>query len=255
MKMVTITGSRSAGSKVGKSAGEEMKKSVLELGGSNAMVVFEHANLENAVEKCMEARYENTGQRCDAGKRLMLQSSISDEFLKRFTEKVKNLRSGDPMDKDTFIGVMAKESLAENLEKQLQECLDKGAKLHIGGKRDGACFEPTIITGVTPEMPAFTEELFGPVMPVLTFQTEQEAIDLVNISDFGLGVSIFTKDVDHGEKLVAEFDEGGVFINELVKSDPALPFGGTKTSGYGREFSKHGIREFTNIKTVVINRS
>lgn len=254
VKAVTLTGSKGAGSSVASVAGEEIKKSVLELGGSNALVVFKGANLEKSVETCVQARFQNTGQSCIAGKRLLLQESIADEFMKLFKKKVGELKSGDPMKEETFIGVMAREDLAKDLEEQVKKSIDAGAELVLGGKRKGTYFEPTIISKVTPEMSVFKEETFGPVISVTTFKEEQEAVDLVNISDFGLGVSIFLEDLKHAEELVPKFEDGAVFINELVKSDPRLPFGGTKTSGYGRELSIHGIREFVNKKTVYIKK-
>ncbi len=253
VKAVTLTGSKPAGSAVASVAGEEIKKSVLELGGSNALVVFENANLEKSVETCVQARFQNTGQSCIAGKRLLLQESIAEEFLELFTKKVKELVSGDPRKEDTYIGVLAREDLAEDLEKQVSESVKEGAKIHLGGKRKGTYYEPTILTEVTSEMTVFKEETFGPVISVTTFKDENEAISLVNSSDFGLGVSLFTEDLDFAEKISPKFDDGAVFINELVKSDPRLPFGGTKISGYGRELSIHGIREFVNKKTVYIS--
>ena len=252
IKAVTLTGSKGAGSSVASIAGDEIKKSVLELGGSNALVVFEGANLEKTADKCVQARFQNTGQSCIAGKRLLLQESIADEFLEIFKKKVSELKSGDPMKEETFIGVMAREDLAKDLEKQVNDSIKEGAEVVLGGKRKGTYFEPTIISKVTQEMPVFKEETFGPVISVTTFKEEQEAIDLVNTSEFGLGVSIFLEDLKHAEELVPKFEDGAVFINELVKSDPRLPFGGTKTSGYGRELSIHGIREFLNKKTVYI---
>lgn len=254
VRAVTLTGSKPAGSAVASVAGDQIKKSVLELGGSNALVVFENANLEEAVKTCVQARFQNTGQSCIAGKRLILQESIADQFLKLFVREVKNLKAGDPMKEDTYIGVMAKEDLAEDLEEQMNKSVKAGAKILLGGKRKGTFFEPTILTQVTPEMPVFSEETFGPVISVTTFKTEDEAIDLVNMSDFGLGVSIFTEDLKRAEELVPRFEDGAVFINELVKSDPRLPFGGTKISGYGRELSIQGIREFVNKKTVFFNK-
>ena len=254
VKAVTLTGSKPAGSSVASIAGNEIKKSVLELGGSNALVVFKDANIAESVKTCVQARYQNTGQSCIAGKRLLLHKDIAEEFLKEFTQQVKELKNGDPMTDDTFIGVMAKESLAEELENQVKDSVAKGAKISLGGKREGAYFEPTIITGAKEGIPVFDEETFGPVISVTEFQEDQEAVDLVNSSDFGLGVSIFTKDEDFAVKLVPKFEDGAVFVNELVKSDPRLPFGGTKISGYGRELSKDGIREFTNRKTVYFNQ-
>lgn len=254
VKAVTLTGSKPAGSAVAATAGSEIKKSVLELGGSNALVVFKDANIAEAVKTCVQARFQNTGQSCIAGKRLLLHESIEDEFMEEFVKQVKELKSGDTMDEDTFIGTLAREDLAEDLEKQIQDSVKQGAKIVLGGKRDKAYFEPTIITNVKKGMPVFDQETFGPAMAVTTFKEDQEAIDLVNYSDFGLGVSIFTEDFTFAEKIVPAFEDGAVFVNELVKSDPRLPFGGTKISGYGRELSSHGIQEFINRKTVYFNK-
>ena len=254
VKAVTLTGSKPAGSSVASVAGEEIKKTVLELGGSNALVVFKDANLEKTIDVCIQARYQNTGQSCIAGKRLLLQEEIAEKFLELLAIKVRELKSGDPMDEDTYIGVLAREDLAEDLEKQLKESVNQGAKILIGGKRNGTYFEPTIITNVSKEMTIFKEETFGPVLSVTKFKDAEEAVSLVNYSSFGLGVSVFTEDLEMAENLVPEFDDGAVFINELVKSDPRLPFGGTKISGYGRELSIHGIHEFMNRKTVYINK-
>lgn len=254
VKAITLTGSKPAGSAVASSAAAEIKKSVLELGGSNALVVFEDANIDKAVETCIEARFQNTGQSCIAGKRLLIHEKIYDQFIEKFLTGVRELKSGDPADKDTYIGVLAREDLAEDLEKQLQKSVKKGAKVILGGKRDKAYFEPTVVLNVSKKMSIFTEETFGPLMAVMPFKTDMEAIDLVNQSDFGLGVSIFTEDFDRAEALVPQFDDGAVFVNALVKSDPRLPFGGTKTSGYGRELSEDGIREFVNRKTVYFKK-
>ena len=254
VKAVTLTGSKPAGSAVAATAGSEIKKSVLELGGSNALVVFKDANIAEAVKTCVQARFQNTGQSCIAGKRLLLHESIEDEFMEEFVKQVRELKSGDTMDEDTFIGTLAREDLAEDLEKQIQDSVKQGAKIVLGGKRDKAYYEPTIITNVKKGMPVFDQETFGPAMAVTTFKEDQEAIDLVNYSDFGLGVSIFTEDFTFAEKIVPAFEDGAVFVNELVKSDPRLPFGGTKISGYGRELSSHGIQEFINRKTVYFNK-
>ncbi|TDN89413.1 succinate-semialdehyde dehydrogenase/glutarate-semialdehyde dehydrogenase [Salegentibacter sp. 24] len=254
VKAVTLTGSGRAGSSVASIAGEEIKKSVLELGGSNALVVFKDANIAKSIQTCVQARFQNTGQSCIAGKRLLLHKDIAEKFLNEFTKQVRKLKSGDPMDEETFIGVMAKESLAEDLEDQVKDSVKKGAKIILGGERDGTYFEPTIITGAREGMAIFDEETFGPAISVTEFKDEEEAINLVNSSSFGLGVSIFTEDEDFATKLIPRFEDGAVFVNELVKSDPRLPFGGTKISGYGRELSHHGIKEFTNRKTVYINK-
>ena len=250
VKAVTLTGSKPAGAAVASTAGEEIKKSVLELGGSNALVVFKDANIKESVKTCVMARFQNTGQSCIAGKRLILHEKIYDEFLEEFVKQVRELKSGDPLDEDTFIGTLAREDLAEELEQQIKDSVQDGAKIILGGKRDRAYLEPTILTGVTPGMKMFTEETFGPAIGVTKFKDDKEAVELVNASNFGLGVSIFTEDMDFAEKLVPEFEDGAVFVNELVKSDPRLPFGGTKVSGYGRELSEDGIKEFVNKKTV-----
>ncbi len=254
IKAVTLTGSKPAGAAVASVAGEEIKKSVLELGGSNALVVFENADIEETIKTCVMARYQNTGQSCIAGKRLLLQESIADDFMEEFVKQVGDLKSGNPLNEDTFIGPLARIDLAEDLEKQINDSIKKGAKIILGGKRDKAYLEPTIVENVTPEMPMFKEETFGPAIGVTRFKNEDEAVELVNQSDFGLGVSIFTQDMDLAEDLYPKFEDGAVFVNELVKSDPRLPFGGTKISGYGRELSEDGIKEFVNKKTVYFNK-
>lgn len=249
---VSLTGSTPAGTAVASRAGSLIKKSVLELGGSNALVVFEDAALEKTIDTCIQARFQNTGQSCIAGKRLLLHEKIADRFLPILREKVMALRSGDPTDPGTFVGVLAREDLAVDLELQMQQSLAQGARLLCGGRRQGAYFEPTVLTGVKPGMAVFDEETFGPLLAVTTFTTEQEAVDLVNQSEFGLGVSLFTASEERARRLIPALNEGAVFVNELVKSDPRLPFGGVKISGYGRELSREGIREFVNKKTVFI---
>jgi len=249
---VSLTGSTPAGAAVASLAGSLIKKSVLELGGNNALVVFEDADLEKTVKTCIQARFQNTGQSCIAGKRLLLHESIAGQFLGLLRDEVEALRSGDPEDPNTFIGVLARKDLATDLEQQMQDSLIQGAKLLCGGKRSGAYFEPTVLTGVRPGMRVFDEETFGPLLAATTFKTEEEAVDLVNRSVFGLGVSLFTSSRERALRLIPQLEEGAVFVNELVKSDPRLPFGGVKTSGYGRELSQEGIREFVNKKTVFL---
>lgn len=253
IKAVTLTGSGPAGSAVAQTAGKHIKKTVLELGGNNALVVMADCNIDVTVEICVQARFQNTGQSCIAGKRLLVDEKIVEEFKEKLLQKVRELKSGDPMDKETYIGTMAREDLAIELEKQVKETIKAGGKLLIGGKRQGAYFEPTIVSEVTPKMTMFYQETFGPALSITPFKTVDEAIELSNNSRFGLGVSVFTKDIKNAEKLVYRFDEGAVFINSLVKSDPRLPFGGIKESGYGRELSSHGIHEFVNRKTVYIS--
>ena len=252
VKAVTLTGSGPAGGAVAATAGAAIKKSVLELGGNNALIVFEDCYMEETIATCVQARFQNTGQSCIAGKRLLVQESIAEEFVEKLVVKVRELKSGDPMDEETFIGTLAREDLAKDLEEQVQKSVKQGAKILIGGKRQNAYFEPTVVGDVTSDMTMFKEETFGPALSVTTFKDEEEAISLSNNSKFGLGVSLFTSNTKKAEKIAYRFDEGAVFINELVKSDPRLPFGGVKESGYGRELSKHGIREFVNRKTIYI---
>ncbi|WP_294820910.1 NAD-dependent succinate-semialdehyde dehydrogenase [uncultured Flavobacterium sp.] len=254
IKAVTLTGSENAGKAVAAIAGSEVKKTVLELGGSNALVVFEDCNMEQAVKTCIQSRFQNAGQSCIAGKRLLVQASVAGKFTDAFIEAARALVPGDPMDPATTIGTMARADLAEELEQQLNGAIRQGAKILLGGKREGACFEPTIVGGVTDEMPIFQEETFGPVIGITTFEDESHAVHLVNASRFGLGVSIFTENLEKAARLIPQFDDGAVFVNDLVKSDQRLPFGGTKISGYGRELSVDGIQEFVNKKTVYINK-
>jgi succinate-semialdehyde dehydrogenase/glutarate-semialdehyde dehydrogenase len=253
IKAVTLTGSEKAGAQVAKIAGSQIKKTVLELGGSNAQIVLPDCDLEKTIQTCIQARFQNTGQSCIAGKRLLIAASIYNKFIEKLCKNIALLQSGNPLNKDTYIGVLAREDLAITLENQLQKSVKMGAKVVLGGRRVGAFFEPTVLTDVTPEMPVFKQETFGPLLAVTTFETLEEAIALSNFSKYGLGVSIFTKNIAHIMPYIPQFDEGAVFINELVKSDPRLPFGGIKQSGYGRELGKQGIRAFVNIKTVYIN--
>lgn len=252
VKAVTLTGSGGAGGAVASTAGKHIKKSVLELGGSNALVVFEDADLKEALDTAVQARFQNTGQSCIAGKRLLLHKNIAGEFTSRFVEKVKALKAGDPMEEETYIGVQAREDLAKDVEKQVNESVKMGAKILTGGVRKKAFFAPTVLDKVTTEMPMFNEETFGPAIGITTFETEEDALKLINKTQFGLGVSLFTQDHERVKRLIPQIEDGAVFVNELVKSDPRLPFGGTKKSGYGRELSQFGIREFVNIQTVYI---
>lgn len=254
VKAISLTGSGPAGVSVATIAAENIKKTVLELGGSNAMIVMKDCDLEKTVDICVESRFQNTGQSCIAGKRLLIDRSISEEFLERLLHKVREFKSGNPMSEDTYIGTLAREDLAIDLERQVNESIKRGANLVIGGKRQGTYFEPTVLTDVKEKMPVFCEETFGPVLSVTTFKSEEEAVALSNKTPFGLGVSIFTKDIENAEKISFQFEEGAVFVNELVRSDPRLPFGGVKESGYGRELSSFGIHEFINRKTIYINK-
>jgi len=252
VKAATLTGSERAGSSVAALAGQHIKKTVLELGGNNSFIVWEDADMEQAVETGVTARMMNSGQSCIAAKRFILVGNAYEKFLPAFTEKVKDLKSGDPLDESTDIGPLARIDLAEQLEKQVNDSISKGAELVLGGKRDKAHYQPTILTNVAPGMPAFDEETFGPVAAIIRAETEEEAFQLAAQSKYGLGTSLFTEDTDRARKSVGLVPDGAFFINELVKSDPRLPFGGTKKSGYGRELSREGILEFVNKKTVYV---
>lgn len=254
IKAVSLTGSELAGQKVAAAAGSEIKKSLLELGGSNAFVVLEDADIKKAVQIGVKARFQNAGQSCIAAKRFIVHRKISDEFIALFLQEIKKLKSGDPSKEDTDLGPLASVHQAEMIEYQVRRSVDMGANLLAGGIRDKAFFQPTVLTNVSPGMPLFDDEVFGPVAPVTIAEDTAEAIALANATDFGLGVSLFTSDLKKAGDLVHEFEDGAVFINALVKSDPRLPFGGTKRSGYGRELAESGIREFVNIKTVYFNQ-
>lgn len=254
IKAVSLTGSEKAGSAVASVAGKEIKKSVLELGGSNAFIVMDDADMEKILDKAINARYRNAGQSCIAAKRFLVQEGIYDEFLEKFTQKVKELKVGDPFDSETQIGPLARLDLAEEAEKQVTQSVDMGAKIVYGGKRDGAYYYPTVITEISDEMPVFKEETFAPVAVVRRFKTFEEAIELSNKTTFGLGVSICSENIEEISKKAHLFEEGAVFFNELVRSDPKLPFGGVKKSGFGRELSEEGIREFTNVKTIFFSK-
>ena len=253
IKAVSLTGSEQAGIAVATEAGKHLKKCVLELGGSNAFIILEDANLEKTVEIAVNARMQNAGQSCIAAKRFLVHENIAEEFLTKFKVAIQNIKTGNPLDKETQIGSLARVDLAEELEIQVQKSIQMGAMLLVGGNRKDAFYEPTILTKVTTEMPVFNEETFGPVAAIIIFKTIEETIELSNQSEFGLGVSIFTQDIDFIKTKISAFNEGAVFINEMVKSDPRLPFGGIKKSGYGRELAEDGIKEFVNVKTVVIN--
>lgn len=249
---VILTGSEGAGSVVASQAGKNLKKSVLELGGSNALIAMEDCDINASVEACIQGRYLNTGQSCIAGKRLLVHKNIAEKFTSKLLDRVREMKCGDPLDKETFIGVLAREDLAKKLEKQVNKSIEMGAEVLVGEKREGAFYSPTVLGKVSLNMPVCKEEVFGPVLPIVQFETLEEAIKISNATNFGLGVSIFTKNTALIEKYIDRFEEGCVFINDFVKSDPSLPFGGIKRSGYGRELSKDGILEFLNIKTVFI---
>jgi succinate-semialdehyde dehydrogenase/glutarate-semialdehyde dehydrogenase len=253
IKAVTLTGSEGAGSKVAQIAGKHIKKTVLELGGSDPFIVLPDADLDYTAQMAIKGRMINTGQSCICSKRFIVPESVAAPFIEGMKKYMLQLKSGDPMQAGVDYGPMAREDLANELLEQVKESIKKGAKLITGGGRpqkQGAFFTPTILSGVKPGMPAYDEELFGPVACVITVKDEKEAIQVANDCKYGLGASIWTKDVKKGEALARKVESGMVFINDIVKSDPRFPFGGVKKSGYGRELAGIGIREFTNIKTI-----
>ena len=252
IKGVSLTGSEAAGSAVAKVAGEYIKPVVLELGGSNAFIVNQDVDIKSVVEIAVNARFQNAGQSCIAAKRFLVHNSIKEEFIKEFELQAKQFKRADPMVMTTKIGMMAREDLAIELEQIMNKSIQAGAKLIFGGQRDGCWFEPSLITDVTPDMPAFTQETFGPLAVVVGFDTFKQACELSNDSRFGLGVSLFGKDVEFLKSQVHEFQDGAVFINQMVISDPRVPFGGSKFSGIGREMSEEGLLSFVNKKSVVI---
>jgi succinate-semialdehyde dehydrogenase/glutarate-semialdehyde dehydrogenase len=256
IKAVTLTGSVPAGKAVARRAGSVLKKTVLELGGSDPYVILEDADLEKTVETCVFSRLINSGQSCIAAKRFIVPRSLKERFESLFIEEMKKYKMGDPLDKSTQIGPQARLDLRDGLHKQVTQSIDKGAKLLLGGEipnMDGAYYPPTILTDVKEGMPAYEDELFGPVASIIYVKDENEAIQVANDSRFGLGAAIFTKDLEKGEALATEkIHAGCCFVNTFVRSDPRLPFGGVKESGYGRELSHYGIKEFVNIKTVYL---
>ncbi len=254
VKAVTLTGSETAGESVAGIAGSNIKKSVLELGGNNAFIVLDDADIDMAVEIGMQARMQNAGQSCIAAKRFIIHEKISDEFIEKFKDKINMLNVGDPMDENTDIGPLASIDQAKRVKKQVDESVKKGAEIIVGSEPENALYSPTLVLNVKPGMPLFDEEVFGPVAPITVVKDIEEAITLSNKSKYGLGVSLFTNDIENAEKLIPRFEDGAVFINSMVKSHPRLPFGGTKQSGYGRELSVVGLREFVNVKTVYIER-
>ena len=254
VKAVTLTGSEAAGSAVASQAGERIKKTVLELGGSNAFIILEDADFDRAVETGLKARTQNGGQSCIAAKRFLVKDTLMNTFMETMKEKIEEMKAGDPMDRDTDIGPLSSIAQAEEVERQVGESVRAGARIVTGGTRKEAFFEPTLMTGIKRDMPVWKEEVFGPVMPVMSFSSTEEAMEIANDSTFGLGATVFTRGNGNMEKIIPMIGDGSVFFNELVKSDPRLPFGGTRRSGYGRELSYHGIREFVNVKTVFIQK-
>lgn len=254
VKAVTLTGSDRAGRQVAEQAGGNLKKTVLELGGSDAFIILDDADLEEAAKAAVKARMINCGQSCIAAKRFIAHERIADKFLELFEDGFAKLQFGDPMLEDSDYGPLARKDLAETLEKQVGKSVELGATVAYGrGKAEnGIFFHPVILTGVKEGMPAYHEELFGPVAVFYTAKNEDEAVATANDSPFGLGASLWTRDIENARRLARKIESGSVFINNIVASHPKAPFGGIKSSGYGRELSYAGLREFMNIKTIWI---
>jgi len=249
---ITLTGSELAGSKVGALAGKAIKKSVLELGGSDVVIVLEDADIEKAATVAVQSRMQNAGQSCIAAKRFIAVGKANEIFTAAVQKEIGKLKQGNPFDEAVTTGPTARIDLAENLEHQMRNALIAGATLAIGGDRHGCNFTPALLTGVKKGMSTFEEETFGPLASIIHASTEAEAIQLANDHRYGLGGAIWSKDIDKAQALAKQIESGAVFINSMVKSDPRYPFGGVKKSGYGRELSSFGIHEFMNIKTIYL---
>jgi succinate-semialdehyde dehydrogenase/glutarate-semialdehyde dehydrogenase len=256
VKAVTLTGSTPAGKAVASQAGAALKKTVLELGGSDPYIILEDADLDQAVTACVIGRFLNTGQSCIAAKRFIVVEPVLDSFRSKLLEAMEDQIWGDPFDESVNIGPMVNSHARDEVHGQVTASIEKGAELLVGGEVPdvkGAFYPATLLDNVQPGMPAFDDEIFGPVAAIIQVKDEEEAIRLANQTPFGLGGAVFTQDVARGERIAAnDLEAGGCFVNDFVRSDPRLPFGGIKESGYGRELSEAGIREFTNMKTVYI---
>jgi succinate-semialdehyde dehydrogenase/glutarate-semialdehyde dehydrogenase len=254
VRAATLTGSGPAGRAVAGAAGRSLKKTVLELGGSDPYVVLEDADLDHAIATCVKSRLINSGQSCIAAKRFIVVEPVREAFERGFVEGMRRAVVGDPLDEGTDVGPQARADLRDDLHRQVEATVALGARLLLGGEvpdREGAWYPPTVLTDVKPGSPGYEEELFGPVASIIPVADEAEAIQVANDTSFGLGAAVFTRDVERGRRIAAdEFEAGACFVNGLVKSDPRLPFGGIRESGYGRELGIFGIREFVNVKSV-----
>jgi succinate-semialdehyde dehydrogenase/glutarate-semialdehyde dehydrogenase len=251
----TLTGSERAGAALARDAGGQIKKTVLELGGSDAFIVLRDADLAQAASTAVLARFQNTGQSCIAAKRFIVEAPVLGEFTERFVAAVRALRTGDPLDDKTYVGPLARADLRDELERQVRASIDAGARVLIGARRPdrrGYFYEPTLLADVPLDAPAMTEELFGPAAAIVAASDADHAIRLANATRFGLSNNLWTRDLDRARRLARELASGAVFINGMTASDPRLPFGGVKKSGYGRELGAFGLREFVNVKTVWI---
>ncbi|HYG01924.1 MAG TPA: NAD-dependent succinate-semialdehyde dehydrogenase [Chryseosolibacter sp.] len=249
---VTLTGSEYAGTQVAAAAGKNLKKTVLELGGSDPFIVLKDADISHAAKIGSQSRMRNAGQSCIAAKRFIVVKEVKDEFVQKMIEEASALKQGDQFLAETTTGPLARLDLAIDVEKQMLSTIKKGASLLIGGQRNGCNFVPAVVDNVSPGMPGFDEELFGPVASIIIAKDESDAVRLANQNRYGLGASVWTRDRERGERVAREIESGNVFVNSLMRSDQRLPFGGIKKSGYGRELSELGIREFMNPKTIFI---
>ncbi len=255
---VSMTGSTHAGSRVAEISGKNIKKTILELGGSDPFIVLDDADLRSCSASACTARFVNSGQSCVAGKRFIVTRNSAERFIDYFVGNVKKLRLGDPLDKNTDIGPLARDDLRTDIDRMVKKSNSMGAKILIGGKKvdgKGFFYEPTVIVNVNKQMPVMSEETFGPVAPVIVVKDETEAVEFANNSNYGLGASVWSRDIDKAESIARKLDAGFVAINEVVRSDPRLPFGGVKKSGYGRELSYISLYEFANIKSIVVSRT
>jgi succinate-semialdehyde dehydrogenase/glutarate-semialdehyde dehydrogenase len=255
---VTLTGSTRAGRSVAAVAGQALKKTVLELGGSDAFVVLADADLDAAAGWGARSRFQNTGQSCIAAKRIIVEESIADVFIEKLIDQVGALRLGNPTENDVTIGPLAREDLRDAVERQVSASVAQGARVLVGGRvpsRPGFFYEPTVLDQVRPGMPVLEEEVFGPAVPVLRAENAEEALALANATPYGLGSAVWTSDLGRGEAFASRLEAGHTAVNGMTVSDPRLPFGGVKDSGYGRELSQHGLFEFVNFHTIVVNES
>ncbi len=253
---VSLTGSTGAGKAIGELAGRNLKKMVLELGGSDAFIVLDDADVNFACKEATESRFLNSGQSCNAAKRFIVVQKVAKQFEDKLLDYVKNLKIGDPMDSATDIGPLANKNMLENAERQVKDAIAKGAKILYGGHtlQKGYYFMPTVITNIKKNMLVANEETFGPIATIIVVKDEKEAIEEANRSIYGLGASIWTKNIKHAEELIKRIEAGSVYVNKKVRSDPRLPFGGIKNSGIGRELGEYGLKEFVNIKSIIIEK-
>jgi succinate-semialdehyde dehydrogenase/glutarate-semialdehyde dehydrogenase len=251
---VSLTGSNKAGEEVGEHAGRKIKRLVLELGGSDAFIVLDDADIEKAARTAANARMINAGQSCIAAKRFIVMDGVAEEFKKHFNARLRELKVGDPMDEATDIGPVARKDILDALKEQLKDARSKGAEVVQTDQtfKKGYFFAPSVVYNPKPNMKVLTEEVFGPIAPVIVVKDENEAIRIANDTEYGLGAAVWSRNTDRAERVAARIEAGSIAINDMVKSDPRLPFGGVKKSGIGRELSHYGLKEFVNIKTVVV---